>query len=52
MGNNIRIGKDFNVQWAINKVVDDERLPYDLVGKELQLYIVNDNGRNGSVLFQ
>ena len=45
MGNNIRIGKDFNVQWAINKVVDGERLPYDLVGKELQLYIVNDNGR-------
>lgn len=45
MENNIRIGKDFNVQWAINKVVDGERLPYDLVGKELQLYIVNDNGR-------
>jgi hypothetical protein len=45
MGNNIRIGKDFNVQWTINKVVDGERLPYDLVGKELQLYIVNDNGR-------
>lgn len=45
MGDKIRIGKDFNVQWAINKVVDGERLPYDLVGKELQLYIVNDNGK-------
>ena len=43
--NDIRIGKDFNVQWAIHKVVDGQRLPYDLVGKELQLYIVNDNGR-------
>lgn len=45
MGNNIRIGKDFSVHWTINKVVDGERLPYSLVGKELQLYIMNDNGR-------
>ena len=33
----IRIGKDFNVRWSIRKVVDGERQPYELAGKELVL---------------
>lgn len=45
MERSIRIGKDFKVLWAINQVVDGERLPYDLAGKELKLYISNDVGK-------
>lgn len=37
MERSIRIGKDFNVRWSINKVVDGERQPYELAGKELVL---------------
>lgn len=37
MERSIRIGKDFNVRWSIRKVVDGERLPYELAGKELEL---------------
>ena len=37
MERSIRIGKDFNVLWSIHKVVDGERLPYELAGKELEL---------------
>ena len=33
----IRICKDFNVRWSIRKVVDGERQPYELAGKELVL---------------
>ena len=37
MERSIRIGKDFNVRWAIRKRVDGERQPYELAGKELVL---------------
>ena len=37
MERSIRIGKDFNVRWSIKKVVDGERQPYELGGKELVL---------------
>ena len=37
MERSIRIGKDFNVRWSIKKVVDGERQPYELAGKELVL---------------
>ena len=37
MERSIRLGKDFNVIWSINKVVDGERQPYELAGKELVL---------------
>lgn len=37
MERSIRIGKDFNVRWSINKRVDGERQPYELAGKELVL---------------
>ena len=37
MERSIRIGKDFNVRWSIRKVVDGERQPYELAGKELVL---------------
>lgn len=37
MERSIRIGKDFNVRWSIKKVVDGERQPYVLAGKELVL---------------
>ena len=37
MERSIRIGKDFNVLWSIRKVVDGERLPYELAGKDLEL---------------
>lgn len=37
MERSIRIGKDFNVLWSIRKVVDGERQPYELAGKELVL---------------
>ena len=37
MERSIRIGKDFNVLWSIHKVVDGERQPYELAGKELVL---------------
>ena len=37
MERSIRIGKDFNVLWSIHKVVDGERQPYELAGKELTL---------------
>ena len=36
MERSIRIGKDFNVRWSIHKVVDGERQPYELAGKELE----------------
>lgn len=41
----IRIGKDFNVFWTIYKIVDGQRQPYNLVGKELQLYYRTSYGR-------
>lgn len=41
----IRIGKDFNVLWAVYKRVDGQRLPYDLAGKSLQLFVGNDYGK-------
>lgn len=37
MERSIRIGKDFNVRWSIRRVVDGERQPYELAGKELVL---------------
>ena len=37
MERSIRLGKDFNVRWSIRKVVDGERQPYELAGKELVL---------------
>lgn len=37
MERSIRFGKDFNVLWSINKVVDGERQPYELAGKDLVL---------------
>ena len=37
MERSIRIGKDFNVRWSIHGVVDGERQPYELAGKELVL---------------
>lgn len=37
MERSIRIGKDFNVRWSIHRVVDGERQPYELAGKELVL---------------
>lgn len=41
----IRIGKDFNVFWAIHKIVDGQRQPYDLEGKKLQLYYRTSYGK-------
>ena len=37
MERSIRIGKDFNVRWSIHRVMDGERQPYELAGKELVL---------------
>ena len=37
MERSIRIGKDFNVRWAIHRGMDGERQPYELAGKELVL---------------
>ena len=45
MERSIRIGKDFNVRWSIHKVVDGERQPYELAGKELVLRYRTPYGR-------
>ena len=37
MERSIRLGKDFNVRWSIHRVMDGERQPYELAGKELVL---------------
>lgn len=44
MERSIRLGKDFNVLWSIRKVVDGERQPYELAGKELVLQYRRPNG--------
>ena len=44
MERSIRLGKDFNVHWSIRKVVDGERQPYELAGKELVLQYRKPNG--------
>lgn len=44
MERSIRLGKDFNVLWSVRKVVDGERQPYELAGKELVLQYRRPNG--------
>lgn len=44
MERSIRLGKDFNVIWSIHRVMDGERRPYELAGKELVLQYRRPNG--------
>lgn len=44
MERSIRLGKDFNVRWSIHRVMDGERRPYELAGKELVLQYRRPNG--------
>lgn len=41
MDTKIRIGKDFKVHWSIYAVVDGQRQPYNLAGKDLKLEFRN-----------
>lgn len=40
MENPLRIGNDANFEWSVKKVVGDEKVPYDLTGRNLQLFLV------------
>lgn len=44
-----RIGKDFNVIWSVSKVVNGQRQPYELEGKNVMLILVSPYGSQAPV---
>lgn len=44
-----RIGKDFNVIWSVFKIVNGQRQPYELEGKNVMLILVSPYGSQAPV---
>ena len=49
MTSRIRIGKDFNVLWSVFKIVNGQRQPYELEGKNVMLVLVSPYGSQAPV---